>query len=158
MNSPMPQAAAEPEFEFESEADVRPHGTTQEAWRVLLVDDDPDVHKATVFAVGAHRFAGRPVKFLHAYNAAQARDLLLVERGLAFILLDVVMESHSAGLELVDFIRQTAGHTHTRIVLRTGQPGYAPELETILRYDINDYKSKAELSQLKLLTLFTTTL
>jgi diguanylate cyclase (GGDEF)-like protein len=158
MNSPMPQSAPEPEFEFASEADVRPQGVAQEPWRVLLVDDDPDVHQATVFAVGAHRFVGRPVEFLHAYNADQAREMLLVEKGLAFILLDVVMESDSAGLELVDFIRQTAGLAHTRIVLRTGQPGYAPELETILRYDINDYKSKAELSQLKLLTLFTTTL
>jgi diguanylate cyclase (GGDEF)-like protein len=143
-------------FEEESEAPVRPDAPA--AWRVLLVDDDRDVHQATVFAVGNNHFVGRPVEFLHAYSAAEARLLLLREKDLAFILLDVVMESDSAGLELVDFIRQDAGLGNTRIVLRTGQPGYAPELATILRYDINDYKSKSELSQLKLLTLFTTTL
>ncbi len=147
----------EPVFEFDNEADVRPGGA-QEPWRVLLVDDDLDVHQATVFAVGQHHFVGRPVSFLHAYSATQAKSILLSEKGLAFILLDVVMESHTAGLDLVDFIRQTAGLDHTRIVLRTGQPGYAPELETLLRYDINDYKSKSELSAIKLLTLFTTTL
>jgi diguanylate cyclase (GGDEF)-like protein len=124
----------------------------------LLVDDDPDVHKATVFAVGAHQFSGHPVEFLHAYNSGEAKVIVMAEQRIAFILLDVVMETGTAGLELIDFIRQTAGLTRTRIVLRTGQPGYAPELETILRYDINDYKSKAELNQIKLLTLFTTTL
>lgn len=148
----------EPVFEFDNEAEVRPSGGAQEPWRVLLVDDDVDVHQTTVFAVGAHHFVGRPVEFLHAYSAAQARDMLLSEKDLAFVLLDVVMESETAGLDLVGFIRQTAGLAQTRIVLRTGQPGYAPELETILRYDINDYKSKSELSALKLLTLFTTTL
>ena len=146
---------------FEEEADGEQPATSVSArdpWRVLLVDDDPDVHKATVFAVGAHQFSGHPVEFLHAYNSGEAKVIVMAEQRIAFILLDVVMETGTAGLELIDFIRQTAGLTRTRIVLRTGQPGYAPELETILRYDINDYKSKAELNQLKLLTLFTTTL
>jgi len=122
----------EPVFEFDNEADVRPGGA-QEPWRVLLVDDDLDVHQATVFAVGQHHFVGRPVSFLHAYSATQAKSILLSEKGLAFILLDVVMESHTAGLDLVDFIRQTAGLDHTRIVLRTGQPGYAPGSHTTLK-------------------------
>ena len=146
-------------FEFESEEDKPPAAVSApDPWRVLLVDDDPDVHKATVYAVGSHLFSGQPVEFLHAYNSGEAKSILLAEREIAFILLDVVMESGTAGLDLIDFIRQTAGLMRARIVLRTGQPGYAPELETILRYDINDYKSKAELNQVKLLTLFTTTL
>jgi diguanylate cyclase (GGDEF)-like protein len=149
------QALDESDFVFEQE--TRGSGA-RAAWRVLLVDDDPDVHQATVFAVGQRQFVGRTVEFLHAYSAAQARDLLLREKDLAFILLDVVMESDTAGLDLVAFIRQNAGLSKTRIVLRTGQPGYAPELDTILKYDINDYKSKSELNQLKLLTLFATTL
>jgi diguanylate cyclase (GGDEF)-like protein len=147
------------DFIFEAEDDfAREHPGSVQSWRVLLVDDDPDVHQATRFAVGRNHFVGRPVEFLHAYSATEARSLLLREKDLAFVLLDVVMESDSAGLELVDFIRQDADLGSTRIVLRTGQPGYAPELDTIIKYDINDYKSKSELSQLKLLTLFTTTL
>jgi diguanylate cyclase (GGDEF)-like protein len=84
--------------------------------------------------------------------------MLRLEKDLAIVMLDVVMESETAGLELVSYIRQIDALSNTRIVLRTGQPGYAPELETILKHDINDYKTKSELSQLKLLTLLTTTI
>ena len=156
----MMQATTQPEaaFEFAMEADASAGAGSRDKWRVLLVDDDPDVHQATLFAIGRRVIAGRHIEFLHAYSAAEAKTLVVAETHLAFILLDVVMESETAGLDLVDFIRNTARLKHTRIALRTGQAGYAPELETILRYDINDYKSKGELTQLKLLTLFTTTL
>ncbi|MEI8170160.1 MAG: EAL domain-containing protein [Rhodoferax sp.] len=150
--------SVEPTMAFEDESNTGVVATSRTSWRVLLVDDDPDVHLATVFAVGSHHFGGRPVEFLHAYSALQARDIVAAEDNLAFILLDVVMESDTAGLDLIEYIRHSVGLTKTRIVLRTGQPGYAPELDTILKYDINDYKSKSELNQVKLLTLFITTL
>lgn len=126
------------------------------SWRILVVDDDPDVHQATRYALDAVEVVGRRLQLLFASSAAEARALLRVERDVALVLLDVVMETESAGLELVDFIRQMNVHRATRIVLRTGQPGYAPEFDTIVKYDINDYKSKAELSHLRLLTTVTT--
>ncbi len=146
------------DFLFENESDAGSQPDKRVVWRVLLVDDDPDVHHTTVFAVGQRHLVGRPIEFLHAYSAAHAREMLLTEKDLAIVLLDVVMESDTAGLDLVAYIRQIANLSNTRIVLRTGQPGYAPELDTILKHDINDYKTKSELSQLKLLTLLTTTL
>ncbi len=124
-------------------------------WRILVVDDDPDVHQATLFSLDAQQLFGRSLVFLHAHSAQQARQLLLTETDLALVLLDVVMETSGAGLGLVDFIRNTANLKATRIVLRTGQPGYAPEHDTILRYDINDYKTKSELTHHKLLTTVT---
>ncbi|MFZ4624470.1 MAG: GGDEF/EAL domain-containing response regulator [Rhodoferax sp.] len=127
----------------------------QRSWRILIIDDDQDVHQATLFALERVELFGRQLAFVHAYSAQQARQLLLTETDLALILLDVVMETPAAGLELVDFIRSTAQLKNTRIVLRTGQPGYAPEHDTILRYDINDYKTKSELTQHKLLTTVT---
>ncbi len=152
-------ATEEDLFEFEDEAHTgglaalkRPH----RAWRVLVVDDDPDVHQATRFALEGVSIFGRPVEFVHAHSASEARERLREEQDLALVLLDVVMETDSAGLELVDFIRNTVQLKATRIVLRTGQPGYAPEHETILRYDINDYKTKSELTRHKLLTTVTT--
>nr|NJM02454.1 HAMP domain-containing histidine kinase [Desulfobacula sp.] len=45
-----------------------------------------------------------------------------------------------------------------RIILRTGQPGKAPEKKIILNYDINDYKEKTELTTQKLFTTITTAL
>ncbi|WP_185970010.1 putative bifunctional diguanylate cyclase/phosphodiesterase [Tepidimonas alkaliphilus] len=124
-------------------------------WRVLVVDDDEDVHTATVFALEYTEVLGRMVQLLHAYSAAQARDILQRERDIAVVLLDVVMETADAGLQLVPFIRQQLGMHATRIILRTGQPGYAPEQQTLERYDINDYKSKSELTRPRLLAAIT---
>lgn len=125
------------------------------AWRVLIVDDDEDVHVATELALRRVAILGRPMQFLHAYSAAEARRVLLDEADIAVILLDVVMESEHAGLELVHFVRNEAGLKQTRIVLRTGQPGYAPEIDAIRDYDINDFKTKAELTRPKLYATLT---
>ncbi|WP_180682588.1 putative bifunctional diguanylate cyclase/phosphodiesterase [Tepidicella baoligensis] len=128
------------------------------AWNILVVDDDEDVHQTTRFSLEGVQLFGRPLALLHATSAAQARDLLHTTRDVAVVLLDVVMETPDAGLGLVDHIRNTLQMMATRIVLRTGQPGYAPEHETLLRYDINDYKTKSELTHHKLLTAITTAL
>ena len=127
-------------------------------WRILVVDDDTDVHEATRLALGGLSILERPLLLLHAYSAAEALDLLQRERDIAAILLDVVMESQSAGLDAVVRIREDLGLTNTRIILRTGQPGYAPEIDTIRRYDINDYKTKNELTRSKLYATLSTAL
>ncbi|MFA9441905.1 EAL domain-containing protein [Uliginosibacterium sp. sgz301328] len=132
-----------------------PHARAGGAWRVLIVDDDEDVHATTSLALRSTPVLHRPVEFLHAYSAAQTREILAREADIAVILLDVVMEHDDAGLRLVRQIRDEFGLTDTRIILRTGQPGYAPELEAIRDYDINDYKTKSELTRNKLYTTLT---
>ncbi len=124
-------------------------------WRIMIIDDDPDVHSATTFALGSLEIQHRPLSFLHAYSAAEARDILQSETNIAIILLDVVMEQEDAGLQLVSHIRKTLGLSDVRIILRTGQPGYAPEIDAIRDYDINDYKTKSELTRTKLYTAVT---
>ncbi|GAB3453256.1 EAL domain-containing protein [Massilia terrae] len=121
-------------------------------WRIMIVDDDADVHTTTTFALSNMEMQGRPLEFVHAYSAAEARELLRHETGLAVILLDVVMEQADAGLHLVRHVRETLGMRDVRIILRTGQPGYAPEMDAIRGYDINDYRSKSELTRTKLYT------
>ena len=125
------------------------------AWRVMIVDDDADVHTTTTFALGNLEMQHRPLEFLHAYSAADARELLARERDIAVILLDVVMEEDDAGLHLVRYIRETLQLADVRIILRTGQPGYAPEIDAIRDFDINDYKTKSELTRIKLYTTVT---
>ncbi len=117
--------------------------TAPEGWRVLVVDDDQGVHLATRFAFKEFRFAGRGVAFDSAYSAAEAREVLARERPYACILLDVVMESENAGLDLVHYIRRDLCDETTRIIMRTGQPGHAPELAVVQNYDINDYREKS---------------
>lgn len=121
-------------------------------WRILIVDDDADVHSTTTFALNNVVMQGRELAFLHAYSAAQAFALLGRESDIAVILLDVVMERADAGLQLVRRIRDELDLHDVRIILRTGQPGYAPEMEAIHSYDINDYRTKSELTRTKLYT------
>jgi len=123
-------------------------------WVVMIVDDDPAVHQVTQLVMDDFEFAGRRLQFLSAYTAGEARDVLQSRRDVALVLLDVVMESEHAGLDLARFIREDIGNRHVRIVLRTGQPGHAPEEEVIKAYDINDYKEKTELTKRKLITVF----
>ena len=138
--------------------DGEPAPATARPWRVLVVDDDLDVREATRFNLRGMLIDGRPLQLLEAGSAAQAERLLLGESDVAVLLLDVVMETPDAGLRLVERLRANADWQALRIVLRTGQPGYAPELDVIRRYDINDYKTKSDLTQVRLVTTLTVAL
>lgn len=130
----------------------------ESVWRLMVIDDEPDVHRATTFALSGVKILGRSLQFLHAYSAVEATALLRAESDIAVVLLDVVMEREDAGLALVKTIRQDLKLTDLRIILRTGQPGYAPEIETIHDFDINDYKTKSELTRTKLYATVTAAL
>lgn len=140
------------EDEYDSGTETAP----QHVWRILVVDDDQDVHEATGYALSGITILDRPLQILHAHSGKAALEILAKEPDVAVILLDVVMESDDAGLKTVDAIRNTLKLVNARIILRTGQPGQAPEAATITRYDINDYKTKSELNQSKLLTTLIT--
>lgn len=121
-------------------------------WKVLIVDDEPDVHQVSVMVLKRFRLDDRPLEFVHAYSGAEAKEKMSTTPDIALVFLDVVMETDNAGLEVARWIREDLGNHLTRIVLRTGQPGQAPEQEVITNYDINDYKEKTELSSQKLFT------
>ena len=123
-----------------------------EPWQIAIIDDEAQVHEVTKMVLSHFQYNNRPLEFLCAYNAKQGLELFQQNNGIAVCLLDVVMETDNAGLELVRQIRAMGNH-FTRIVLRTGQPGQAPEEQVILEYDINDYKEKTELTRTKLITL-----
>ncbi|MBC9073609.1 EAL domain-containing protein [Thauera sp. CAU 1555] len=142
-------------IEFSAEAPADAPARVRQGWKVLIVDDDEDVHRSTELGLAGVEVVGRPLQFLHAYSAAEARECFAHETDLAVILLDVVMETQDAGLALVDEVRNRYGLHEARIILRTGQPGYAPELEAIRDYDINDYKNKSELSRGRLFAALT---
>lgn len=139
-------------FLFADESEQLPAVFTGEPWRVLIVDDDVEIHTITKLALSGVMCFDRPLSFTHAYSAQEALDVLRVDPDFAVVILDVVMESDDAGLKLVDNIRNSLGLDALRIILRTGQPGTAPEVDIIAKYDINDYKSKTDLTRNKLLT------
>ncbi len=129
-----------------------------EPWKILIIDDEHVIHSATKLALDDFVLDGRALTFHSAYSGEEGRKLLSAIPDIAVILLDVVMETDVAGLEVARFIRQDLKNLRVRIILRTGQPGVAPEKEVISNYDINDYKEKTELTAIKLFTTVTTAL
>ncbi|HEX8610802.1 MAG TPA: PAS domain-containing protein [Telluria sp.] len=121
-------------------------------WRILIVDDDVDVHVVTKFALSNTQFQGRRLSFLHAYSGKEALDILRATPDIALVLLDVIMETEDAGLQVARRVRSELRNELVRIVLRTGQPGQALEHSIICDYDINDFWSKADLTTRKLFT------
>jgi response regulator RpfG family c-di-GMP phosphodiesterase len=132
--------------------------SADEAWRILVADDEPDVHRITRMVLSGFQFDGRRLELLSAYSGEEACQIMAQNNDIAMILLDVVMEDDHAGLNVARYIREELRNRYTRIVLRTGQPGQAPEHEVIRTYDINDYKDKTELTTTKLNTLMYATL
>lgn len=135
-------------FAPEIASEAAPNST----WKILLVDDEPSVHQATKIALKFFSFEQKPLEFISAYSEVEAKQLIAVHPDTALILLDVIMETSESGLQVVRHIRDRLHNHAVRIVLRTGQPGQAPEESVVVAYDINDYKTKLELTQEKLFT------
>lgn len=122
-------------------------------WNVLVVDDDEEIHSVTRLALSDLILNDKKLHFHHAYSGQEALEKIKeLGSSIAIILLDVVMETDDAGLRVARLMREELGLFEPRIILRTGQPGYAPEENVIKEYDINDYKTKTELTRSKLVT------
>ena len=126
---------------------------TGNAWCVLMVDDDAEVHTVTRMALRNFEYLGRPLELLSAYSGEEGRRIFEARNDIALAIIDVVMETKTAGLDLVRYVRQKLENHQTRLVMRTGQPGHAPEDTVIREYAIDDYKQKTELTVQKLRTM-----
>jgi len=136
----------------EEDEQAQSRSPDQRQWRVLIVDDDQDVHAVTRLALRNVTFKDRELELFSAYSGREGFDILASTSDIALVLLDVVMETDDAGLVLARRIREELHNPIVRVVLRTGQPGQAPEQRVIVEYDINDYKAKTELTTQKLFT------
>lgn len=134
---------------FASENTIKPdiNSTT---WKLFIVDDDKDIHSITKLALKDLKFKDMAISFESAYSAKEAIDILKERSDFAIVLLDISMETRDSGLDVARFIRKNLNDAITRIIIRTGQPGDVPEKEIIDNYDINDYKSKTDLTIEKL--------
>src|SRR5256714_10594778 len=137
---------------------VAPEDSSARKWKIAVIDDDAAVHEGTRFALSDYNLNGATLEILSAYSAAEGRVLMRDNPDIAAVLLDVIMETDVAGLDLVEYIRNDIKNETVRIILRTGQPGQAPERRVIVQYDINDYKAKTELTADKLFTSLTAAL
>lgn len=145
-------------FENEDEQKSDEILSEEKPWKLMIVDDDKEVHNVTHMVLAGYQYMDKGIEFINAYSGAEAKELIKAHPDTAIILLDVVMETDNAGLEVVRHIREELDNKFVRIILRTGQPGAAPEQKVIVDYDINDYKDKSELTSRKLFTAITTSL
>ncbi len=129
-----------------------------EGWKIILVDDDREVHNVTKIALSDFIFEGKKLVFLSAYSAKEAKALIEENSDTAMIFLDAIMETENAGLDVVKYIRDVLKNKCLRIILRTGQPGQISEDKVTFLYDINDYKTKTELTRQRLISTVITSL
>jgi len=140
---------------FKKTAPKKQETSSKQLWKVLIVDDESEVHTITKVALNEFEYDNKGLEILSAYSGTEAREVVQAHPDIALIYLDVVMESDDAGLLFVKYLREELKNKFVRVVLRTGQPGSAPERKVIVNYDINDYKEKTDFDSTK---LFTTTL
>ncbi len=115
-------------------------------WKILIVDDEQDVHIMTELGLKNFKFAQRTLFIFHAMSAYEAKNILQNEADIAVALVDIIMESDDAGLQLINYIRNELKNNLIRIVIRTGQPGQHHERDVVEQYDIYDYKHKSLLN------------
>ena len=130
----------------------------EDLWKILVVDDEEHIHQITRIALRDYRFEDQRVRILSAFSADDVKRIFNQEQDIALVLMDVVMEADDTGLQLVDYIRNTLENSLVRIVIRTGQPGKAPEHKVIFECDINDYRTKPEFTAQHLYTSVTSCL
>ena len=134
------------------------HNSNKKAWKILIVDDDNEVHLLTRLVLDGFSFDGKGIDFISAYSGREAMALVRENPDIAMVFLDVVMETDDAGLRVVDEIRGELKNDKIQIVLRTGQAGQAPEEEIIANYDINKYVSKVKLTASEMVNLVASSL
>lgn len=127
-----------------AEDDPAPVAAGGEPWKVLVVDDDEEVHLVTALTLRHVLVDGAPLGVSHADSFAAARRAFAEEGPFAVAVLDVVMEAAHAGLDLAEWVRRDLHDRDVRLLLRTGQPGDAREAQLSETYDIHDYLPKAE--------------
>ncbi|WP_448376486.1 HD domain-containing phosphohydrolase [Fervidobacterium sp.] len=125
----------------------------EEFWKIIVIDDEPDVHAITSVVARDIVFEGKKVKLYSAFSSEEAKRILSDVPDIAVAIIDIVMEKDNAGLDLVRYIREELKNPYIRLVIRTGQPGFAPPRDIVVKYDINDYREKAELSSNGLYTM-----
>jgi CheY-like chemotaxis protein len=143
---------------LDEESDQGDQQKNASAWKILIADDDHNVHETTILALNGVKIHDRPLEFSHAYSGEDARRVIQDNPDIALILLDVVMETVDAGLKLVDVIRNEMGRHDLRIILRTGQPGYAPEQQVTNDFAIDGYTTKSKLTRSILISVLNDTL
>src|SRR5262249_44930795 len=81
-----------------------------ETYQVLIADDEPDVHAVTQLALKGIQYRGKSVVLRSVTTGKETVEALKEDSSIAVVLLDVVMETNSAGLDACRTIRNELGN------------------------------------------------
>ncbi len=112
----------------------------EKSWKILIVDDEPEVHKITKIVLRDYTFEGKSFEFLSAYSKQEAIEIIELHTDVALILLDVVMESEHAGLECVKYVRDKIKNSDVRITAIPNRLVLIPPTYS-MRSILNHFKS-----------------
>lgn len=124
----------------------------KKSYKIIISDDDSEVHTITKLVLNDIKFEDHSLEFFSAYSEKETLTLLIEHPDTAILFQDVVMDSHDTGLKIVNYLRKELKNFMTRVILRTGQPGEAPEDRIVIDYDINDYRLKTEMTHQRMVT------
>ena len=82
---------------------------SEEKWKILIIDDDEGIHNVTRIALKGFTFRGKGIELHDAYSVQDAEEILKQQPDIALILLNMVMESTDAGLDLFKELREKMG-------------------------------------------------
>jgi len=139
---------------FIDENEVIPTSTlaSDKQWKILIIDDDPAILQTSIRILRDFTFESHGLEIITGTSGAEAKQLIAEHTDTAIILLDVIMESDDAGLQVITYIRDQLKNLHVRILLRTGQAGQFDEDTVFEKYDINNFLEKADLTSRRLKT------
>ena len=143
---------------FSEDKEVKKEPVEKDTWKILIADDDEDVHTLTRLVLRGYKFENKNLEILSANSGEETIEIMRENPDIALILLDVVMEDYNTGFVVTNYIREELGNQTVRIVIRTGQPGQTPEKEVVQKYEVNDYRLKTDMTSGKLHTIVTTSL
>ena len=121
------------------------------AWKALIADDDLFIHEIIEKALQNFEFDKKNIQLFHAFSGRDACDILCSNPDIEVVFVDLVMETIDAGFRVINYLRNFLENFETRIILMTGNISLAPEAETVLKYEINEYREKSNLSQSKII-------
>jgi len=122
--------------------------TPLDFYLLLIVDDNADVHEATRIALQGQIVNGKRLRFMSAYSGREA--ILMVDKHIPFdlVLLDMVMETPNAGMEVAQNIQARLDLKHTpAIVMRSGQPGMFKDKDVDDNIWFDEFMLKSRVTQ-----------
>ena len=124
-------------------------------WRVLIVDDEPELHVLTTTVLKDFMFEGKSLEFVSAHNELEISEALESDQDYAIIITDIIREEIDSGFKLIARIRSDSRFDNTYLIIRSGSLGLLSMRQAATDYDVDYINEKANFSTSIFFSVFT---